>query len=234
MDENPRVHPHGKHRERVRNLFLQSGLDGFSEHNVLELLLFYTIPQGDTNVTAHNLIDAFGSLQGVLDAPVEELKKVKGVGEYTAVFLSMLPQLARRYYAGKAPDRVNMTDREALAAYVRSLFIGMKTENSFLLSFDMAGQLNHTAKLTEGGVRQIRLDNRRVMEAALRADAVYVVLAHNHPGGVAAPSAEDVSATQEIANLLARVSIRLRDHLIVAGEECFSMAGSTRYMPIFI
>lgn len=234
MDETPRTHPHGKHRERVRNLFLQSGLDGFSEHNVLELLLFYTIPQGDTNVTAHNLIDAFGSLQGVLDAPVEELKKVKGVGEYTAVFLSILPQLAKRYLAGKAPDRVSMTDRETLMQYVRSLFVGMKTENIFLLSFDNSGQLNHTVRLFEGGVKQIRMDNRRIMEAALRSDAVYAVLAHNHPGGVAVPSVADASATRDVANLLASVGIHLENHLIVAGDDCFSMADSPRYATIFV
>ena len=234
MDETPQVHPHGKHRERVRNLFLQSGLDGFSEHNVLELLLFYTIPQGDTNVTAHNLIDAFGSLQGVLDAPVEELKKVKGVGEYTAVFLSILPQLARRYYTGKTADRVSMTERQALAQYVRSLFIGMKTEHVFMLSFDGSGQLNHSLKLFEGGVKQIQMDNRRIMEAALRSDAVYVVLAHNHPGGVAAPSASDATATRTVASLLASVGIHLEDHLIVAGEDCFSMADSPRYATLFI
>ena len=234
MDETKRAHPHGNHRERVRKLFLQSGLDGFSEHNVLELLLFYTIPQGDTNVTAHNLIDAFGSLQGVLDAPVEELQKVKGVGEYTAVFLSILPQLARRYALGKAPDRVSMADREKLAEYVCSLFIGMKTERIYLLSFDGSGQLNQTVDLSEGGVRQIRLDNRRIMEAALRSDAVYVILAHNHPGGVAAPSTADANATRTAANLLSSVGIHLRDHLIAAGGECYFMSDSPRFMSIFV
>ena len=234
MDETKRAHPHANHRERVRNLFLKSGLDGFSEHNVLELLLFYTIPQGDTNVTAHNLIDAFGSLQGVLDAPVEELKKVRGVGEYTAVFLSILPQLARRYSIGKAPDRVSLFDRAALSQYVSSLFIGMKTEQFFLLSFDGAGQLNNSVRLSEGGMQQIDVDKRRIMEAALRSDAVYVVLAHNHPGGVAAPSAADASATRTAANLLASVGIRLEDHMIVAGGECFSMADSPRYSTIFV
>ena len=234
MDETTRAHPHVNHRERVRNLFLQSGLDGFSEHNVLELLLFYTIPQGDTNMTAHNLIDTFGSLQGVLDAPVEELKKVKGVGEYTAVFLSILPQLARKYYAGKTPDRVSLYDRDALSQYVRSLFIGMKTEHIFLLSFDGSGRLNNTVRLSEGSLRQVDLDNRRIMEAALHSDAVYVVLSHNHPGGVAAPSAADANATRTVANLLSSVGIRLENHLIVAGEECYFMADNPRYMPIFI
>lgn len=234
MDKTKRAHPHGNHRERVRKLFLESGLDGFSDHNVLELLLFYTIPQGDTNVTAHNLIDTFGSLQGVLDAPVEELKKVKGVGEYTAVFLSLLPQLARRYSLGKAPDRVSLFDRQALSQYVRSLFIGLKTERLILLSFDGSGQLNNTVRLTDGGVKQVDLDNRRIMEAALRSDAVYVVLAHNHPGGVAAPSAADANATRSVANLLSGVGIRLEDHLIVAREDCFSMADSPRYAAVFV
>ena len=234
MDETKRAHPHANHRERVRSLFLQSGLDGFSEHNVLELLLFYTIPQGDTNVTAHNLIDTFGSLQGVLDAPVEELKKVRGVGEYTAVFLSILPQLARRYSIGKSPDRVSLFDREALSQYVCSLFLGMKTEHIFLLSFDGSGQLNNAVRLAEGGVGQIELDNRRIMEAALRSDAVYAVLAHNHPGGVAVTSATDAAATRTASNLLSSVGIRLEDHLIVAGGECFSMADSPRYSTIFV
>ncbi len=165
---------------------------------------------------------------------MEELKKVKGVGEYTAVFLSILPQLARRYFVGKTQARVGLFDRDALSGYAQSLFIGMKTEHIFLLSFDNSGQLKHTVKLLEGGVRQVRMDNRRIMEAALRCDAVYVVIAHNHPGGVAAPSAADVSATRTIADLLASVDIRLKDHLIVAGQECYSMADSPHYMPIFV
>lgn len=234
MDETKRAHPHANHRERVRNLFLQSGLDGFSEHNVLELLLFYTIPKGDTNATAHNLIDAFGSLQGVLDAPVEELKKVKGVGEYTAVFLSILPQLARRYSVGKLPGRISLFDRASLFQYVSAQFIGKSKEQVILLSFDGSGHLNNTVPLSEGGVQQIVLDNRRIMEAALRSEAVYVVLAHNHPGGVAAPSQADVNATRTVAELLAGVGIRLEDHLIVAGGDCFSMADSPRHATIFV
>lgn len=234
MAEAMSAHPHEKHRERVRNLFLHSGLDGFSDHNILEMLLFYTIPKGDTNLTAHNLIDAFGSLDGVLDASVEELCKVKGVGQYTAVFLTMLPQLARRYYNGKTTRDFCFTDREEMREYVTTRFIGQTNECAFLLAFDASGHLAQCIRLAEGNATHVQLEKRQIMEAALRVNAVYVALAHNHPGGVAAPSAEDIQTTKEIAALLSTVGIRLVDHLIVAGTDCFSMVQHTRFQPIFI
>lgn len=233
MDEK-KTHPHEKHRERMRSLFLESGLDGFPDHNVLELLLFYTIPKGDTNVTAHNLIDAFGSLQGVLDAPVEELVKVKGVGQYTATFLSILPQLARKYSSNKSMQELTYTDTDGLFSYLRSRFIGETTECAYLLTFGADGQKNNCTKISLGSATRMQLDRRSLLEAAFRNNAVYAVLAHNHPGGIAAPSSEDVSSTREIANLFSDVNIRLADHIIVAGEECFSMAHNSRYRTFFI
>ena len=234
MSETKSVHPHANHRDRVRNLFLQSGLDGFSDHNILELLLFYSIPQGDTNVTAHNLIDRFGSLANVLDAPVEELVKVNGVGYYSAVFLKILPQIARRYLCGKTTDSFSFSESDALRDYVCTRFVGEKNECVFLLSFDAAGQFVRCDRMSVGSVTQLQVDKRQLMEAALRTGAVYTALAHNHPGGVAAPSASDVQATQEIAALFSGVGIRLIDHLITAGTECFSMAGQPRFRPLFV
>lgn len=234
MDAPKQPHPHEKHRERMRNLFLQSGLDGFSDHNVLELLLFYTIPKGDTNVTAHNLIDAFGSLQGVLDAPVEELVKVKGVGQYTATFLTMLPQLSRKYYAGKTPDDISLDDRVGIQNYVRSLFVGETGECVYLLSFSSGGKKLNCNKIALGTLAKVQLDLRTLLETAFRSNAVHVVLAHNHPDGIAAPSSEDVVSTRNIANTFASVNIHLADHIIVADNECFSMAENTRFKPIFI
>ena len=234
MSETKPVHPHANHRDRVRSLFLQSGLDGFSDHNVLELLLFYTIPQADTNVTAHALIDRFGSLSGVLDAPVEELVKVPGVGQYSAVFLKILPQLARRYSCEKAPDAFSFVERDLLREYTRSRFIGEKSECVLLLSFDASGKFTHCDRLSVGSTTQLQVDKRQLMETALRTSAVFTALAHNHPGGVAAPSASDVQATQEVAALFSGVGIRLVDHLIAAGTECFSMAEQPRFQPLFI
>ncbi|MBQ7541598.1 MAG: RadC family protein [Clostridia bacterium] len=234
MAEQKPKNPHKHHRERVRELFLQSGLDGFSDHNVLEFLLFYTVPQGDTNLTAHRLIETFGSLQGVLEAPVQSLMQVSGVGQYTAVFLSMLPQLARRYARAKTTDRFRFDDFDAMQAFVRSRFIGERVECFYLLSFNASGNYIHSTKLAAGSVTQMRVENRVVMETALRTGAVYAALAHNHPGGVAAPSAADVQTTREIASLLSGVGIRLVDHMIVADNECFSMVRQPRFRPLFV
>lgn len=234
MSETKPVHPHANHRDRVRNLFLQSGLNGFSDHNVLELLLFYTKPQGDTNVTAHALIDRFGSLAAVLDAPVEELVKVPGIGQYSAVFLKILPQLARRYSCAQTSERFSFTDRDLLREYVRTQFIGEKNECVLLLSFDAAGKFLQCSRLNSGSVTHLQVDKRQLMETALRTGAVYAALAHNHPGGVPAPSASDVRATQEVAALFSGVNIRLVDHLIAAGAECFSMATQPRFQPLFL
>ena len=102
MADKPK-HRHTGHRERMKAEFLARGLEGWPDHRVLELLLFYTIPQGDVNDLAHELVERFGSLAGVLDASVEELKKVKGVGDHTAVFLRMLPAVLGRYQGAPHP-----------------------------------------------------------------------------------------------------------------------------------
>ena len=98
---------HEGHRKRLRENFLKNGLDNFQSHNVLEMLLFYTIPRSDTNETAHRLIDRFGSLSAVLEAPVEELMKVKGVGERTATFLHLIPEITRVYLKDKQENVKN-------------------------------------------------------------------------------------------------------------------------------
>ena len=233
--ENAVSHPHTKHRERVRNLFLKSGLDGFSDHNVLELLLFYTIPKGDTNVTAHNLIDRFGSLRSVLDASPEELCKVKGLGMYTATFLTILPQLVRRYCEAQPQQLQSFshTDTEAIQAFLRTRFIGESSECVYLLSFGSDGQKTGCIKVSEGLPSSVAFSERMILEAAFRTNAVSVVLAHNHPGGVAVPSLQDAETTKTLVGALGRFDIRLVDHIIVAGNESFSMAAHSRYGKIF-
>lgn len=205
---------------------MKSGLDDFAPHNVLELLLFYSIPRGDTNPIAHRLIDAFGSLSGVFDATPEELMKVSGVGESTAILISMIPQMARKYLEDKA-DAVNVVGGCGdIGAYLLPKFVGRTNEALMMVSIDNKNKVISCSVVAEGTVDSAKVSRRKVMEEAMKVKATRVILAHNHPRGVAVPSAEDVAMTREIGRLFAQVGIELVDHIIIADDDYVSMAAS--------
>lgn len=217
---------HEGHRKRMKERFLKSGLDDFAPHNVLEFLLFYSIPRGDTNPIAHRLIDAFGSLSGVFDATPEELMKVSGVGESTAILISMIPQMARKYLEDKA-DAVNVVGGCGdIGAYLLPKFVGRTNEALMMVSIDNKNKVIACSIVAEGTVDSAKVSRRKVMEEAMKVKATRVILAHNHPRGVAVPSAEDVAMTREIGRLFAQVGIELVDHIIIADDDYVSMAAS--------
>ena len=217
---------HEGHRKRMKERFMKSGLDDFAPHNVLELLLFYSIPRGDTNPIAHRLIDAFGSLSGVFDATPEELMKVSGVGESTAILISMIPQMARKYLEDKA-DAVNVVGGCGdIGAYLLPKFVGRTNEALMMVSIDNKNKVISCSVVAEGTVDSAKVSRRKVMEEAMKVKATRVILAHNHPRGVAVPSAEDVAMTREIGRLFAQVGIELVDHIIIADDDYVSMAAS--------
>jgi len=225
---------HQGHRKRVRERFLTAGLQSFPSHNVLEFLLFYTIARQDTNEIAHRLMERFGSLSGVLEAPLEELCKVQGVGESSATLIVFVSQLAKRYFTEQAQEKKSFDSSEALHQYVVSLFIGMKTEAAFLLCLNNAGQLLHCCQISLGTKYAVNLDNRTLLETAFRYNATKVVLAHNHSNGLAAPSQNDLRRTESAMKLFGNVHIQLLDHLIVAGTDCFSMASHPKFSRMFL
>ncbi len=217
---------HEGHRKRMKERFMKSGLDDFAPHNVLELLLFYSIPRGDTNPIAHRLIEAFGSLSGVFDATPEELMKVSGVGESTAILISMIPQMARKYLEDKA-DAVNVVGGCGdIGAYLLPKFVGRTNEALMMVSIDNKNKVISCSVVAEGTVDSAKVSRRKVMEEAMKVKATRVILAHNHPRGVAVPSAEDVAMTREIGRLFAQVGIELVDHIIIADDDYVSMAAS--------
>lgn len=217
---------HEGHRKRMKERFMKSGLDDFAPHNVLEFLLFYSIPRGDTNPIAHRLIDAFGSLSGVFDATPEELMKVSGVGESTAILISMIPQMARKYLEDKA-DAVNVVGGCGdIGAYLLPKFVGRTNEALMMVSIDNKNKVISCSVVAEGTVDSAKVSRRKVMEEAMKVKATRVILAHNHPRGVAVPSAEDVAMTREIGRLFAQVGIELVDHIIIADDDYVSMVAS--------
>ena len=217
---------HDGHREKKRQQFLRHGLDSFADHEVLELLLFYAIPRKDTNPIAHALMDRFGSLDAVLSAPVEELCRVKGVGESAAALLKLTPQVYRRSRIAAAERERVLNSSQRAGDYLLELFTGETAEILYELCLDRKGKLLACKRLGEGGVSYADLDIRKLVENALLTSASAVILAHNHPSGVALPSPEDYATTDRAKQALATVGVPLTDHIIVADQDFVSFADS--------
>ena len=217
---------HAGHRSRVKGEFRERGLTAFPEHRVLELLLFYAIPQGDTNELAHRLVERFGSLAGVLDASVEELCSVPGVGEHTALLLRMIPEICARYVGSRSSLDGIVTNtagvRQALAPY----FFGARNEMVYLLCLDGKHKVLGARKITEGSIHAAEVTARRIVEEAVGLRAAAVVLAHNHVSGLALPSAEDRDTTVYLRKILAPIGIELLDHVIFCDDDMVSMRDS--------
>ena len=229
MANNENVH--GGHRERLKNRFLKEGLEHFDEHQVLELLLFYCIPRQDTNPIAHALLEHFGSLSQVMEAPPSELKKVAGMGETSATFLSLLNAFDRYYQVNRASSLVILNTLEQCGRYLMPFFYGRRNETVYLLCLDAKCKVLCCKEVGEGSVNSAAVPIRRVVEMALGANATSVVLAHNHPSGLAVPSNEDQLTTRQLAIALAAVDITLVDHMIMADDEFVSLRQSGRYNP---
>ena len=207
---------HTGHRQRLRERFRAQGLGGFAEHEVLELLLTYAIPQKDVNPLAHALLERFGSLAAVLEADAGELMRVPGVGENAATLIRLLFPLCRRVRTSGGRHEVIFNTRENIGAYFIELFLGERREVFYEACLDAKGKLLACYRLAEGSPDQVTINMRRVVENALNANASLVVLSHNHPSGVALPSKEDNQTTLQIRRALADIGVQLVDHVIVA------------------
>ena len=216
---------HRQHRERVKNRFLAEGMDHMPPHNALELLLFYAIPQGDVNGLAHRLIERFGSYSAVIDAPYEQLLEVDGIGPHAATLLKLLPASARYYAADKCRDITLDTTEKALHYFI-DLYLGIGDEQVYLTCLDGKSKVISSALLHRGSINSVAISMRKLAQTALNSGAVGVIIAHNHPGGVALPSQEDLITTGKILQLLAQLGITLVDHIVVADNDAVSLAQS--------
>ena len=215
---------HAGHRDKMRDRFIHDkGFENFADHQILELLLYYSRTRGDTNPTAHALLDEFGSLKGVLEARPEQLMQVKGIGKQQAVLISMVVPLTRVWHrcAMEKPQRIG-NSREA-EDYCLSILAGERTERFYVISLNAKCNVLGRRKISEGSLSEVSAYPRMVMETALNYNAHSVLLCHNHPGGTCAPSPEDIASTLQLQRLLNGVGILVLDHIIVAGDRTYSM-----------
>lgn len=210
---------HAEHRRRVKEKFRESGLNSFSDHEVLELLLFFGIPYKNTNETAHKLINRFHSLSGVLDADFGELVQQDGIGENAATLLTFLPQLMRRYAIDKTEQSVIFDTPEKIGEYLVDHFIGATREQLELLLFDAKMQMIDHVTLHDGSVSSVAVNPEKIAELLFSKRASNFVLAHNHPSGGTEPSAEDLSATRKLYRAFIPFNKYLVEHIIVSGDK---------------
>jgi len=217
---------HDGHREKMRQRFLKNGLEGYADHEALELLLYYALPRRDTNPIAHALMKRYGSLAAVLNAPVEDLKTVEGIGESAAILLKLVPLMTRKARIAEAEKETALTTVSRVGAYLLERYEGEPHEVLYQLCLDRKGKLLVCKRLHEGSAAGAELDVRRVVENAILTKASGVILAHNHPSGIALPSAEDVAATMRAKEALQTIDVELIDHIIVADGDFVSMERS--------
>lgn len=208
---------HGGHRQRVKERFMQSGFDGFLPYEVLEMLLFYVIPQADTKPLAKELIRTFGSLSAVFDAEPEELMRISGISENRAVFLKMIPQLVNVYTIDRSRC-IRLDSSDKARKYFIDQFTAITKEQFRVVCLNSSFEIIDQSIIAEGTHSAVSFDMKKMCEFIFRCrccDSVFI--AHNHPYGDIHPSQEDVSSTRRLYQSLSNVGIRLLDHVIVSG-----------------
>ncbi len=213
---------HEGHRRRLRERYRQNGTEGFSDHELLELILGYAISQKDTNPIGHALIDRFGNLRGVLNADPQDLVEVEGVGDYSAFLLSFLRGIANRYYEEGDSDELNFSNPARYKEFFINRFVGCNTERLYAAFLDENYNLIHCEKQYDGSASQVEIHGPRIMKAAQRCCCRYVLIAHNHLTQPH-PSQEDIQATRKLQMQLQQIRVGLLDHVVVCGSRAVSM-----------
>ena len=216
---------HDGHRKRMKERYLKDGgFENFAPHEILEMLLYSTIARGDTNSIAHELIEKFGGLANVFDAEPNALKQVKGIGESSAFLLSMIPHLSRVYHQAKWDRKVMLGTVDLAGQYAINLFIGKPHEEFRIICVDSNRQVFYQGVVTKGTINEVPAYPRLVVEEVLKHKAQNVLFAHNHPGGSVFPSEGDMEATKQLINALEAIDVNILDHIIVSGNQYYSMA----------
>lgn len=212
------------HRQRLRERFLKSGLDGLADYEVVELLLTLAIPRSDVKQPAKALIERFGNLRGILDAPLDEVRAVKGIGSVTPVALRIIRAAATLYLQQSAEGRESLAESDQLAAFWR-MRIGALHHEVFQVAYLDSGYRllrEGVETLEEGTVDRATVYPRRVIASALKRGAAALVVAHNHPNSDVRPSEQDKILTRALVLAAETVHLKILDHLIVSADEAFS------------
>ena len=221
--DNSKTNVHTGHRERLRERYQATGLEGFAEHEVLEMLLFSVIPQRDTNPIAHELLNRYGSLSAVLEADPEDMLTIRHMNRNAALLLTCMPHVFGRYQQSKQDKGSQFLNGVTAGEYCVGLFSGKSYESLYLLCLDMDKRLKRAELVQKGTISEVPVYSRLLVATALRHQAAFAILSHNHPGGTTMPSDADMQVTKRTRNALDTIGVELLDHIIVSGSEHASL-----------
>lgn len=225
---------HSGHRKRVKANVIKNGFSQLEEHKLLELMLFYSIPREDTNELAHKLINHFGSFEEVFKADVEQLKRVDGVGDNTAVLVASIGEAFYRISKAKPVKKKVYKNTDDLKELALSLLKGEEKEKVILMSFDAKRCLKRYTVISEGDAVSSEIDMKAIIKNLVDSNSSIAVLAHNHPDSSAEPSAFDIDTTRMICVTLRKIGYALADHIIVGeNDNVYSMYLDSRFSSMF-
>ena len=210
------------HRQRIKDKYKKSGIKGWLDYEVLELVLSYAIARKDTKPIAKALLARFKTINGVLDADRKELQSVSGISEHTTLFLKLLKDIAILYLENGLHNKDLLSSPELVFDYLKSSLKGCVNEEFKALFLNSRNQLIAVEELQTGTVDRAAVYPRKIAERALYHHAVGVIIAHNHPAGTLTPSKEDGAVTKAIKDALKTVDVNLLDHIIIGGNDYFS------------
>ncbi len=215
---------HADHRLRIKKKFLENGLDAFADHEILELLLFYSIPQADTNPIAHKLINKFHSMSAIFGAPIDSLMEVDGIGEHTATLLKLIPSIWKESSRRFSYNGIIISNVKSTKAFVKTLFDGSDKEDFFIICVGTKNEILDVKKISSGTYSKVEVPIRSVTNYIFKQNCERIVIAHNHPQGKSLPSVEDISLTQKLFNSCVLNDIDILDHIIVSKDDEYSFA----------
>lgn len=215
---------HTGHRERLKKRFKAAAPETFEDYQLLELLLFYSIPRSDTNPPAHTLLEKFGSLRELLDADMADIKLIDGIGENSAMLIRLVSELSRRYFLHDKRQSFKITSIDSAEKYIRGYFTGRHYEEFYVFCVDAQYRIKSADKISTGTTKETAVYIRHIAQSVIRSGTEKILVAHNHPGGKASPSKNDIETTLRIKNAMDALSIDFLDHIIVGENDYFSFA----------
>src|SRR4030043_882814 len=227
MEKAERLSPdtYQGHRKRLREKFLKSGLSGFHDYEIVELLFSLGTPRKDCKQSAKEAIKRFQTLRGVLEAPAEELQQIKGIGAHSAFGIKLVQEVAREFLHSKMLEKPFYRSSQEVFDYLYHSMRGLKKEVFKVIYLSSQNQIINTVNLSEGPINSSSVSSREIIEGAIKSNAAALIFVHNHPSGAVEPSSSDKGLTRELVYAGRIMRLKVLDHIIIGENKYFSFAG---------